>query len=366
MILLNDLKRQHQIIGDDIRQAINNVCDSGWYSLGREVTNFENVFANFCGVDHCIGLNSGTDALEMSLRALDIGQGAVVATTANAGGYASTAILSVGATPYYIDVNPSNFNMCAQALNTVINQVQAVIVTHLYGRLAPMADLLSITCPLNIPIIEDAAHAHGALQNKQRAGSFGDLACFSFYPTKNLGAYGDAGAIVTNNNTLANRCRQFAQYGWSDRYNAELTGGRNSRLDEIQAAILSVKLVHLDAWNKRRRQIAQLYETGLQTVPRISFQSRGSSNDSVHLFVIECEDRSTVQKLLKKAGVASAAHYPIADHHQRAFQSLYKSEPLKITERLCTRVLSLPCYPEMQDSEVLHVISAIQKHLSND
>jgi dTDP-4-amino-4,6-dideoxygalactose transaminase len=228
-----------------------------------------------------------------------------------------------------------------------------------------MDDLLSITRPAGVPVIEDAAHAHGALRHGRRAGAFADLACFSFYPTKNLGAAGDAGAVVTAADELAARCRQLAQYGWSERNHAELPGGRNSRLDEIQAAVLRVKLPYLDNWNKRRRQIAEFYENGLRGVPGLSFQPRGDDDDTVHLFVIECDNRTAVQMALKEAGVATGAHYPVADHQQRAFRDVHRAGQLPVTEALCARVLSLPCYPEIRDDEVYGVVSALQKHLSH-
>ena len=366
MILLNDLKRQHQDLEDEIRAAVVNVCGSGWYVLGEQVRAVETDFATYCGVGHCIGLNSGTDALEIALRGLGLGTGNAVATVANAGGYASTAIRCVGATPYYIDVDPETYNMDLDKLQPVIDHVQAVVVTHLYGRLAPMDKLLALVRSAGVPVIEDAAHAHGASRDGQKVGAWGDLACFSFYPTKNLGAVGDGGAIVTANKALADRCRCLAQYGWSERNRAAVPGGRNSRLDEIQAAVLRVKLPRLDQWNKRRRQVAALYESGLENIPALSFRPRGGTEDTVHLFVIECADRTAVQISLKEAGIGSAVHYPVADHQQPAYQVVQHSVPLPVTEALCGRVLSLPCYPEIHTDEVASVVAALQKQPSYD
>jgi dTDP-4-amino-4,6-dideoxygalactose transaminase len=363
MILLNDLRRQQQVLGEELKAAIGAVCDRGWFSMGEEVRGFEMEFAEFCGVAHCVGLNSGTDALEFALRSVGVGPRDAVATVANAGGYASTAIRVVGATPYYIDVDRAGMNMSAGALDAEIGQVAAVIVTHLYGRLAAMDDIVSVACGHGVPVIEDGAHAAGARRDKFRAGAIGDLACFSFYPTKNLGACGDAGAVVTCDAEIAARCRQLAQYGWSERYNAELPGGRNSRMDEMQAAVLRVKLPHLDGWNERRRRAAELYQSGLQGVRTMSFEARGAEDDTVHLFVVECEERNAVLANLRREGVGAGAHYPVPDHHQPAFRNCHRAGPLPVTEALCSRVLSLPCYPEITDDEVATVIDVLRKLL---
>lgn len=359
-ILLNDLKRQQQALGDELKAAVGAVCDRGWYSMGEEVRGFEAEFAKYCGVGNCVGLNSGTDALELALRSVGVGPCDTVVTVANAGGYASTAIRVIGATPHYVDVDRAGMNMSPSALDAAIGQVAAVIVTHLYGRLAAMDDLIAIARLHGVPVIEDAAHAHGARRWGRRAGAIGDLACFSFYPTKNLGASGDAGAVVTGDDDLAARCRQLAQYGWSERYNAELPGGRNSRMDEIQAAVLRVKLPHLDRWNERRRRVAAMYEAGLRGVPRLGLDPRGAEDDSVHLFVVECEERSAVLAGLQQAGVGAGAHYPVPDHHQPAFRDCHRAGPLPVTEALCNRVLSLPCYPEITEDEVATVVRVLR------
>ncbi len=366
MILLNDLKRQQLALGAELKAAVCKVCDRGWYALGEEVRGFEAEFASYCGVANCIALNSGTDALELALRCLGIGDDDVVVTVANAGGYASTAIRLVGATPHYVDVDGFSMNMTAASLQDAIADVSAVIITHLYGRLAAMDELVAIARGAGVPVIEDASHAHGARRAGRRAGAMSNLACFSFYPTKNLGAAGDAGAIVTDDEGLSKRCRQLAQYGWSTRYNAELAGGRNSRMDEMQAAVLRIKLPHLDGWNDRRRQIAAQYEQGLQNIPQLRLHTRGTDDDTVHLFVVECQDRDTVVEDLQKAGVGAAAHYPVADHRQRAFADCHRSESLSVTEALCDAVMSLPCYPEITDDEVATVIGAVRGVLGCD
>ena len=363
MIPLNNLKRQQQALGQELKAAIGAVCDRGWFSMGAEVQGFETEFSEYCGVGHCVGLNSGTDALELALRSVGVGPRDAVATVANAGGYASTAIRVVGATPYYIDVERASMNMSAGALDAEIGKVAAVIVTHLYGRLAAMDDIVSVARRHGVPVIEDGAHAHGARRDGFRAGAIGDLACFSFYPTKNLGACGDAGAVVTSDAGIAARCRQLAQYGWSERYNAEISGGRNSRMDEMQATVLRVKLPHLDGWNNRRRSVAELYQSGLRDVHGIGFEARGAEDDTVHLFVVECEDRSTVLANLREGGVGAGAHYPLPAHHQPAFRNCHRAGPLPMTEALCRRVLSLPCYPEITDDEVATVIGVLRELL---
>jgi aminotransferase EvaB len=360
MIPQNDLRRQQQALADELKAAICAVCDRGWSALGKEVRGFEAEFAEYCGVAHCVSLNSGTDALELALRSLEIGEGDAVATVANAGGYASTAIRVVGAIPHYVDVDPTSMNMSVDSLRSAISQVSAVIVTHLYGRLADMDAVRSLAQASRVTVIEDASHAHGAARAGARAGAMSDIACFSFYPTKNLGAAGDAGAIVTADDGLAQRCRQLAQYGWSRRYQAELQGGRNSRMDEIQAAVLRIKLPHLDGWNERRRQIGAQYAAGLREIPGLHVHGRGDNDDTVHLFVITCPDRDAVIAALHQAGVGATAHYPVADHMQPAFATCHHAESLSVTEGLCASVLSLPCYPEITDDEVKMVIGAVR------
>src|SRR3989338_4412087 len=258
---INDLNRHTQPIQTALSAAIERVLRSGWFVLGPEVKAFEEEFAGYCGVSHCASLANGTDALELALRALEIGPGKTVLTVANAGMYGTAAILATGALPVYADILPDTLLMDVGDLRRILDRqpVDAVIVTHLYGLLADATEIVRLAHARKIPVIEDCAQAHGAMLRGQKAGSFGDIGCFSFYPTKNLGALGDGGAIVTGRADLAERVRQLRQYGWSSKYHADLVGGRNSRLDEMQAAVLRVMLPMLDRWNGRRREIAARY-----------------------------------------------------------------------------------------------------------
>ncbi len=256
-----DLSSQHRRLRGEIDAAIARVLDREWYILGPEVEAFERAFAAYCGARHCIAVGNGTDALQLAVRALGIDGDGRVATAPNAGGYATTAILQAGVAPHYIDVDPDTLlidaDAFAAAAAATAPQLRAVVVTHLYGRMADVAAIAAVARERGIAIIEDCAQAHGARRGGRMAGTLGDVGCFSFYPTKNLGALGDAGALITDDDALARRLRSLRTYGWSSKYHCADEGGSNSRMDELQAAVLSVKLPHLDAWNARRRAIAR-------------------------------------------------------------------------------------------------------------
>ena len=255
---LNDLERHNRPLLEELEAAVRAALGSGWYILGPRVWEFEAAFAAYCGAGECIGVGNGTDALELALRALGAGPGDVVAAAANAGGYGTAAILATGAEPLYVDVDPATMLMDARALRAAVTpRTRAVLVTHLYGHMADMPALLEAAA--GVPVIEDCAQAHGARLEGRHAGTWGAAGCFSFYPTKNLGALGDGGAVVTSGGELAARLRALRQYGWTAKYTAAVPGGRNSRLDELQAAVLLAKLPRLDAWNRRRGEIAAAY-----------------------------------------------------------------------------------------------------------
>ena len=260
-IPLNDLLRHNLLLHDELANSARRVIERGWYILGSEGAEFESAFASYCGVPHAVGMANGTDAIELALRAVGIGVGHSVATVANAGFYASTSVRAIGAQPVYVDVVPETYSMSIESLRRELarNSVHAVIATHLYGRLADIETITAICRPLGIPVIEDCAQAHGATRNGRAAGSFGIAGCFSFYPTKNLGALGDGGAVTTSDVAIAERLRELRQYGWDKKYQVSRAGGRNSRLDELQAAFLLAKLPHLDRWNEARREIARRY-----------------------------------------------------------------------------------------------------------
>lgn len=357
-ILINNLKRHNDLIQAELNAAVLRVATSGWYILGPEVERFEQEFAAYCGVSHCVAVANGTDALELALRTLDVTIDSEVITVANAGMYGTAAILAIGAKPVFVDVDPQSLTMDSGALRAAIGpRTAAVIVTHLYGQMADLSELLAVTEASGIPLIEDCAQAHGACRQNQRAGSWGALGCFSFYPTKNLGALGDAGAVTTADPQLAAKLRQLRQYGWGQKYCATVAGGRNSRLDELQAAVLRVKLPHLDAWNQRRRTIAQTYAAQIQH-PALRLPAFG--NDSVtHLYVVRTTHRDALREHLENQGIASDIHYPIPDYRQPALQGRFSDLFLPQTEAAVAEVLTLPCFPEMTDHEITLISNAI-------
>ena len=359
MLLINELLRHNQKVMDKLSVAVSSVLESGWYVLGNQVKEFEHEFASYCQTEHCVSVANGTDALELALRALDVGQGDKVITVANAGGYSTTAILAVGAMPVYVDVDADTLLLSIKHLRRLISaETRAIVVTHLYGQAAPEDEALTVAAEYGIPVIEDCAQAHGAMLNGRRVGSFGALGCFSFYPTKNLGALGDGGAITTNDVALAKRVQMLRQYGWQSKYEIVLVGGRNSRLDELQAAILRVKLPYLDSWNQRRFEISQLYMAGIRhslvTLPRIA-----ASSFVGHLFVVRSPRRDELREHLKQNQIMSEVHYPIPDYHQPALAALFPRLSLSATEYACGEILTLPCFPEMSDAEVKSVIDTV-------
>jgi len=356
-ILLNSLERHNSDLLPKFRHALDRVLESGWYILGTEVDKFEEAFADYCGVSDCVGVGNGTDALELALLALDVGPGDHVATVANAGGYSSTAIRAIGATPVYVDIAAESMTMSPESLTQILNPgIKAVIVTHLYGQMADIAQLLQAANALGIPVIEDCAQAHGALGDGRKAGAHGAIGCFSFYPTKNLGALGDGGALTTSDTNLADKLRRLRQYGWEKKYCTTLSGGRNSRLDEMQAALLRIKLPLLDAWNARRREIAHRYSIALASSQLIC-PAVPDASYVAHLYVCRTQNREALRQHLATHGVMTDIHYPIPDHLQPAFRSP-ESISLPVTERCCEEVLTLPCYPELAEAETRQVIDA--------
>ncbi|MEO0035644.1 MAG: aminotransferase [Pseudomonadota bacterium] len=360
-IAFNDLSRRSARMAAALDAAARRVIARGWYVLGPELDGFEREFAAWCGLGHAVGVASGSDALELALRALGLGPGAVVVTVANAGGYATAAILAVGASPRYVDVAAGTGLLDPATLEPVLaaGPVAALIVPHLYGRLAPMAEILARCRPRGVAVIEDCAQAHGAQRDGRRAGAFGTVGCFSFYPTKNLGALGDGGALVTDDPALAERIRALRQYGWGDKYHVLRPGGRNSRLDEMQAAFLRLGLPRLDDWNHRRRAIAERYRAGIRH-PGLACPPPGGADDVAHLFVLRCAGRDRLAAHLAARGIGCAVHYPVPDHRQPGWrEACAGAGPLPVTERRAAEILSLPCYPELEDSEVEAVIDAV-------
>lgn len=361
-IPLNSLVRHTSALRDELTAVAKEVVCSGYYILGPQVDAFESAFAEYCGTAYCAGVGNGTDALELALRAVGVGQGDRVAVVANAAMYSTTAVLAAGAIPVFVDVDPSSTMDPAELRSTMSGQaLKAVIVTHLYGRLADMASLVDIARSANVAVIEDCAQAHGARTADGRmAGSLGDIASFSFYPTKNLGALGDGGAVVTNDAHLDRTVRQLRQYGWGDKYMNELSGGRNSRLDEMQAATLNVMLPHLDGWNARRRDIANQYSQLIRN-PAIDTPPVSGSEYVAHLYVVRTNRREELRAHLLANGIASDVHYPVPDHRQPCFAGGHADVSLPHTEQDAGQVLSLPCFPELTDDEVDIVVNACNR-----
>jgi dTDP-4-amino-4,6-dideoxygalactose transaminase len=358
---INDLRRHTAPQADALAAGIARVIGSGWFVLGRELEAFEAEFAAYCGAAHCIGVANGTDALELALRASGVGPGARVLTVANAGAYSTTAIRAAGAEPVFVDIDDATLLIDeAEARRRLAAAARpaALIVTHLYGRLVPaIREIAAAARRAGVPLIEDCAQAHGARLGGRMAGTFGDFGCFSFYPTKNLGALGDGGALVTGSAERRDRVRMLRQYGWAGKYRIELAGGRNSRLDEVQAAVLRVKLPKLDGWNERRREIAHQLTRGIRH-PKVRCPQHAGEDYVAHLYVVRTAERGSLQEHLRARGIASDVHYPLLDYQQPAFGA--GAGPRNpVAERACREVLTLPCFPEMTDDEVAAVVEAV-------
>lgn len=360
---LNSLARHVAPLRARLLAAMESVLDSGHYVLGAGVEAFETGFAEYCGTAHCVGVANGSDALELALKATGVGQGDRVAMAANAAMYAATAALACGAEPVFVDVG-EDATLDPAALERACDEshpVRAVVVTHLYGRLAQMDPVMATCNARGIALVEDCAQAHGArARDGRRAGAFGNAAAFSFYPTKNLGALGDAGAVTSRDPAVASRVRALRQYGWERKYVNAASGGRNSRLDELQARVLSEKLPLLDGWNLRRREIANRYSNGIRN-QGITVPGPAGEEHVAHLYVVYGEARDRLRAHLAAAGIASDVHYPLPDHRQPCFGARHAKLSLPVTERHARTALSLPCFPELTDREVERVIDACNR-----
>lgn len=352
--------------GVDLAGAMLRVLESNYFVMGKEVAQFEQEFAAYTRVAHCISVANGTDALELALRALDLKPGQRVACVANAGFYSATAIHLAGGVPLYVDVDEQSLTMAPEYLEQALREKPvAVIATHLYGQLAPIERLAAICRSAGVPLIEDCAQSHGASRGGKRAGSFADLACFSFYPTKNLGALGDGGAVVTADDGRATRLKGLRQYGWSKKYEVAMLGGCNSRLDELQAAVLREKLPLLEQHNTRRRAIAARYNDAFAQLPLRLPVSVGA-DFVAHLYVVRTDRREALRSHLAECGVATDVHYPIADIRQPAFGARYDGLSLPVSEAACATAMSLPCFPGMPAEDVETVVRAVRAFFSGD
>jgi aminotransferase EvaB len=345
----------------EIDAAVARVFDGGRYILGPEHEAFERELASYLGVAHCVGVASGTDALELALLAVGCNPGDEVVVAANAGFYASAAARTAGLVLRYADVDETTLTLSASSVDATITPVtRAVVVTHLYGVMAEITPILGLCRDRGIALVEDCAQAAGARENGRAAGTFGDAATFSFYPTKNLAAVGDGGAVVTADDGIAERVRRLRQYGWEPKYTVSLARGRNSRLDELQAAILRVRLSRLEAWNERRREIASRYAGALPSSVGRVVRVPGEAYVA-HLSVALVEDRERVRARLHEHDVDTDVHYPIADHRQPVWDGAYADVLLPVTQHAVEHVVTLPCFPELTDNEVDHVREALSE-----
>lgn len=351
---------QYQNQRDEILDAVVRVLDSGNYILGPEVSAFEDRFASYCGVSRAVGVNSGTDALILSLKALGVGAGDEVVTVSLTAIATISAIIAVGATPVLVDVDPLFYTLNPARLEEALTErTKAVVVVHLYGQPADMDAILAIADPKGIAVVEDCAQATGGKYNGKTLGGIGDVGCFSFYPTKNLGAIGDGGAVVTSVDELAERVGRLRQYGW-DKARRTTEPGVNSRLDEMQAAILNVKLPMLESSNKRRIDIANRYDSGLKHLPIQLPVVRPNATHVYHLYVISLEDRGGLINYLEKNSIFAGIHYPVAGHLHGGYRDLVRlSSDMSVTETLTRKILSLPLYPELTEVQVDNVIDAV-------
>lgn len=360
---LNDLRRSW-LAGPEAQEVLCRVAAGGTYSLGHQVEAFEKEFADYLGVSGVVGVASGTDALEIALRTVGCTRGDTIVSVANAGGYTSIAAAQIGASVRYCDVDPDSLLMSAETLSDVLTpDIKAVVVTHLYGNVVDMEPIVEMCSPLDIPIIEDCAQATGATYQGKRVGSIGDIATFSFYPTKNLGCMGDGGAIATSNVHHAALAQRLRQYGWTTRYDIDVPGGKNSRLDELQAALLRIGLPTLDQNNSLRRQIQHAYRASLGD-PRYRLLDGASLSKGVgHLSVVLASSQEAQRVLagrLNTAGVQYGVHYPIPDHKQPGLSLAPQPSQLPVTDLADKRFLSIPSFPEMTQSEIELVCSALQ------
>jgi len=364
MISCANPKAQYLSYRNDINSAIQRVLDSGWYVLGEEVTRFEKEFAQFNTVSYAVGVGSGTEALHIALRALDIGQGDEVITTAHTAVATASAIDLAGAKPIFVDIEPDFFTIDPDLIEDAITpKTKAIIPVHIYGQSCNMDAIMKIANKNKLKVIEDCAQAHGAEYNGKRVGSIGDVGCFSFYPTKNLGAIGDGGALVTNDDQLAGKIKLLREYGWKERYISSKEGW-NSRLDELQAAILHVKLKHLDEDNFRRNKHAKIYFDLLEFLPLELPKTRSNSSHTFHLFVIKIEQRNKLKDYLQKNCVNTTIQYPVPVHKQKYFQKMCSEKSLPVTEQVAKNILSIPMYPELEEKEINKVSNSLKDYFS--
>ncbi len=360
MVLLTDLKKEYLSISEELNYNIQRVLNSGFYILGKEVKKFEEDFSNYIGTDHAVSVNSGSDALFLAIKSAGIGKGDEVITVSHTFTSTVDAIVRNGAKPIFVDINPDTY--CMDVLNVeekITEKTKAILPVHLYGHPADMDPIYKLKEEYGLYIIEDACQAHGAEYKGKKAGSIGDMGCFSFYPTKNLGAYGDGGAVVTSDEELMEKLTQMRNYGQLKKYHHDFVGV-NSRLDELQAVILQTKLKYLDGWIESRRKNAQIYTQRLQDMDLTLPVEKPFAKHAYHLYVIRSKNRDYLKKKLLDDDIQVQIHYPVPVHKQKAYSNLNDDFNLAVTDKICNEILSLPLHPWIDYEEILKVTDCLR------
>ncbi len=357
-----DMSRQHAAMKTEIDEALARVFNRAWFILGEEGEAFEQEFAAYLGARHGVGVGSGTEALHLALLACGVGPGDEVITVPNTAVPTISAISFANAKPVLVDIDPATYTMDVSQVEAAITPATKVLLpVHLYGQTANLAPLLAIARQHNLRVVEDACQAHGATFEQSKAGTCGDAGCFSFYPSKNLGAYGDGGFVCTNNPEIAERLRLLRNYGQTKRY-YHASKGFNSRLDELQAAILRAKLLYLDYWNARRQELARRYDQLLQGLPIKLPQTVAWGEHVFHLYVIRCDRRDQLCSFLAERGIQTIIHYPVPVHRQEAYRDLNMPlGALPEAEKAAQEIVSLPLYPEILEDEIEYVAATIRE-----
>jgi len=372
MVPFFDLTRQYERIKGEILSATQRVYEKGHFILGDEVSAFEEEFSHYCGVQYGIGVGSGTDALYLALEAADIGEGDEVVTVANSFIATALAISFTGAKPLFVDIDPKTYTMDPNSLELLLKRqrakgsrrkIKAILPVHLYGHPADMDSIMEIANRYDLVVIEDACQAHGAKYGRRKVGSFGAMGCFSFYPTKNLGGYGDGGMVVTTYQKYDQKLRLLRCYGEKKKYH-HILKGHNSRLDEIQAAILRVKLKYLDQWNEERRRKAEIYTEQLSPLGVVCPLEKKGAKHVFHLYTIQTKKRDSLQAFLKKKGIDTLIHYPTPIPLQKAYQEMgYRKKDFPLTDQWSRKILSLPFFPEIEKYEMEEVVHEVNNFL---
>lgn len=361
-----NLERRNDELGGAYENAFRRVRQQGRYVLGEYGAKFEQEFAAYCGARQCVGVGNGLDALSLALRAYGVGPGDQVIVPAHTFVATWLAVSNIGAEPVGVDIDPETFNIDpARIEDAITEKTAAIIVVHLYGQVAPMERIVALARRYGVKVIEDAAQAHGAMYQGRRTGTLADAAAFSFYPTKNLGCLGDGGAVVTDDESVADQIRLLSNYGSSAKYVHEIAGV-NSRLDEVQAAFLRINLPCLDEWNKRRGDIAAKYIDAMSSADLILPTVPGWTSSVWHIFAVRVRDRQQVMQALGDAGIGTLIHYPIPPHRQSAYVDMVSARrEFPVSQRVCDELLSLPMDPYLTEPEVDYVVNTILRTLAD-